>query len=374
MVRIISTGIALIPMIINLYFFQIAMSSGVDRISAYIVSLFVLVLYSLMVYKQEIYKYRRIFFITTALMFVPSFISNLLEVRGQIFLEEIDIIKHDVPICHIVIPFTAIPYAFTKTVIFPAKLFNHYTSFYSILLIWLLVTLSMGRGWCSWICFYGGWDELSSSLPGKRFIKLKSKSPFIRYFNYSMLLAMVLLSLKSLSVVYCEWFCPFKLITENSGVDTVTHYLQFAVMAFLFFALLLVLPYLSRVRFQCTTFCPFGAFQSLLSRFTPFRVHIDTHKCNNCGLCIKTCPTLSLTEDSLQQSRPHMTCTLCGKCQDICKRKAIKIRFRWIKSEIFNILLSPTTYLAFVGMLMGSIIGGSFMRQTLSLLIGGIQG
>lgn len=358
-------------MILNLYFFQISMSTGVDRVSGYIVSLFVLILYTLMVHKQEIYRYRRIFFITVTLLFFPSFINNLVEARGQMGLTESDIIKNEVPFCHIVIPLTTIPYALTKTIIFPARLFNHYASVYSMLLIWLLATVTMGRGWCSWVCFYGGWDELSSSIPGKRRVKLSSNGPFARYFNFSMLVAMVLLSLKSFSVVYCEWFCPFKLVTENSGVESVTAYLQFVLMVILFFGLLVALPYFTRTRFQCATFCPFGAFQSFFSRFSPFGVYINKEKCNSCGTCQKLCPTLSISDSSLQSGKPHITCTLCGRCVERCPKGAITLRFKWLKNELLPTLLSPVTFLAFIGMFLGSLVGGGFMKSTISMVLGG---
>ncbi len=390
--KIIACLIASIPMVINLLFFQFRGAVGFEKFSGIIVSLFILTIYFLMVYTQNVYKYRRIFFIVTAMCFFPSFIGHLLETRGQMVISGTDVIKAEIPICHIVIPLSIVPYVLTETLIFPARLFNNYASVYSMLLIWLLATVTMGRGWCSWICFYGGWDEGFSSIGKKQRLKIDPSKPFARYFNFSMLIFLALVTLKTLSVAYCEWFCPFKLITEYANPNTFSGFIQFILMVVLFVGLLIVLPILTKKRFQCAVFCPFGAFQSFFSKITPFQIVIDRDKCTDCNKCVNTCPTMSLTSDSVKKGKTHITCTLCGKCTDICPKGAIRLRFKWlpkmsktfkmpngqflrIMSQIGNRLLSPVTFLSFIGITLGSIIGGGFMSDTLvrlmRLFIGG---
>jgi len=384
--KIVATAIASIPMIYNLLFFQINRSSSVEFITGIVVSLFILITYVAMVYTQNIYKYRRIFFIVTAFCFFPSFINHLLEARGQMSLTGTNVVKAEIPFCHIVIPLTIIPYALTETLIFPARLFNHYASVYSMLLIWLLATVTMGRGWCSWVCFYGGWDEAFSSIGKKKRIKLNASGPFARYFNFTMLIFLALVSLKTLSVAYCEWFCPFKLITEYSDPGSFGGYIQFILMVVLFFGLLLVLPYLTKTRFQCATFCPFGAFQSFFTKISPIKIVVDRDKCTDCQKCVNNCPTISLSRESIKAGKVHITCTLCGKCTEVCSKGAIRFRFSWLPKLkrsfplpdtkllrvlglVGNRLLSPVTYLSFIGLLIGGIVGGSFMRDTLSLIL-----
>ncbi len=354
------------------------------RIAGIIVTGFVSVIFFLMIYTQKIHRYRQIFFITIAICFFPSFINNLVQARGAMGLTETDIVKAEVPFCHIAIPFTIIPYALSQTLIFPARLFNHYASVYSMLLIWVLASLTLGRGWCSWVCFYGGWDEGFSALGKKKIINLNPSSPYARFFNFSVLIAVVLLSIKSMSIVYCEWFCPFKAITEYGETSSLVGYLQFIVMIVLFVGLLIVLPLLSKVRFQCSTFCPFGAFQSFFNKISPFTMAVNREKCTDCGLCIKKCPLLAISKESLSKGKVHITCTLCGKCQDECPKGAINLRFKWFKDypiksgkiiiDSFYYLLSPITVLSFGGLLIGSIVGGGFMQNTLILLLNWIGG
>lgn len=374
--RVISSAVVTLPLFFNLYFFQISSAIGTRKISAVIFSVFVTFLMFMTLYKRDIYKYRRVFFIAAALLFFPSFMSNLISNRGSVTLEDINMIKNEVPFCHMVTPSAIIPYAFTKTLIFPSKLFNSYTSVYSMLMIWLLATLTMGRGWCSWVCFYGGWDELSSSIGKKKRLKLSPNSSYVRYFKFTMLIFLALASLKTLSVVYCEWFCPLKLITEHGDTNSIKGYLQFIFMVVLFIGLLIVLPFLTKKRFQCGTYCPFGAFQSLVGKVSPFRVIIDAKKCTECSICLEKCPTLSITSESLKKGKTDKTCTLCGKCLEVCPKKAISLRFSWLKRvnslnihPILNNILSPISFLSFVGLLIGSIVCGGFMVDTINKTI-----
>lgn len=377
--KIIPAIIVLIPMAFNLHFFVLSGSLGVDRISSLIVSLFFLTLLFLMVYTGKVYKYRSIFFITLALCFFPSFISNLVASRGHVALSDLDVIKNEIPFCHIVIPFSIVPYALTETLIFPARIFNHYTSVYSMLLIWLLSSLFLGRGWCSWICFYGGWDELFSRVGKKKVIKTNPSSNYARYFNFIMLIFIVLVSLKTLSVVYCEWFCPFKLITEYSDPSSLIGFIQFILMVVFFMGLLVILPILTKKRIQCASFCPFGAFQSFFNKISPFRIKIDKDKCIGCMKCVNKCPTFSLTKESIDKGEPHITCTLCSKCIDECPTKAISYKFSFLKKQmktdgVLYTILSPKTFYTYAALLIGSIIGSGFMTDTLSMFINFIIG
>jgi len=49
--------------------------------------------------------------------------------------------------------------AFTKTIIFPRFSADRLASIGSMVVLWLAGSLTLGRGWCSWVCFFGGMDE-----------------------------------------------------------------------------------------------------------------------------------------------------------------------------------------------------------------------
>ncbi|HPT21914.1 MAG TPA: EFR1 family ferrodoxin, partial [Bacteroidales bacterium] len=58
-------------------------------------------------------------------------------------------------------------------------------------------------------------------------------------------------------------------------------------------------------------------------RFFLSKTFVANNKCNNCGLCIKECPTSSI---KIVQGRPYwkLTCESCMRCLNNCPEKAIE--------------------------------------------------
>ena len=383
-------------------FFMVSSTGGTASIGYAAYAVYLTVLFFLMIYTGNTALFRRIFFTGIALLFFPSFIANLFEARGSMALTAEDMFLNQTPFCHIVIPIVIIPYALTQTIIFPAQITGHYASVTSMLIIWFIAALVLGRGWCSWVCFYGGWEDGISRLSKKTRVTLPQDDR-IRYFSFAVLLFVVLLSLRTLSSVYCEWFCPFKLVTEYAEITGILTYISTIMFILLFFGLVVVLPYLTRKRVQCTSFCPFGAFQSLVGRISPFRIRIDPEACSKCMRCVSVCPTMSIKPETIKNGKtsPLITCTLCGECVTACPKGAIQygyfgkngypkliqalrntkkpgtptaaskpasiLRF-WTKRLVSD-LLSPSTLLIFAGFTFGMIISAGFAGRTINLII-----
>ncbi len=364
-----------IMMLAIMHFFIIQHNQGTATAASWVYYIYLSVLYGLMLYTGKTGFYRRIFFISFALLFFPAFIANLVEMRGSMGLTEADIVNSETPFCHIVIPITMIQGVISKTIIFPARMTSHYASVYSMISIWLIASMILGRGWCSWICFYGGWEEGASHISKKKRLNIDNPPEVLRFFNYSMLMFLVLVSLATASSIYCEWFCPFKMVTEYAEVTNLKSYLATIMFICLFFGLVIVMPFLTKKRFQCSVFCPFGAFQSIVDRVSMYRVRIDTEKCVKCGKCIRMCPTLSMTESSYKsKGEPLYSCTKCGECIDNCPTGAISYGFSIHKKVIhhkglFRDLLSPDALLPFTAFIFGMIISSGFATQTIAMLL-----
>ena len=275
-------------------------------------------------------RYRSIYFILIAIALPLEFIPYMLETYGSMLLTEEVLYSGGASFCPLTMPMVLVPALVRGVVIFPGKLAGGGTHglFSAMALLWIGTSLSIGRGWCSWGCIYGGWDELFSRFRKKPVIKHRQIDRRWIYLPFAVLLAVVLISAATYSPFYCEWLCPFKLVTEFQAPTTPLATLQVAIFVSLFVGLVVVLPILSRRRIQCGLFCPFGAMQSLFNKINIFEVRIDREKCTSCQRCIRECPTFSLDESSLESGKPLMTCTRCAHCIDTCPEGAISFHVK----------------------------------------------
>lgn len=195
-----------------------------------------------------------------------------------------------------------------------------------MLVIVIGVMIALGRGFCSWGCFYGGWDDGTSRILRKPVIK--KVNPAFRWASFAVLIIVAIMSLLLVGPFYCDWLCPFKTVTEFEKVTSFTVLLKTISFISLFAALVIILPLLTKKRIQCTTFCPMGALCSLSNKINVFDVSIDKEKCNDCMLCTKVCPTMSLEKQDVEKGKPSITCMKCGKCIDSCKRSAINYHIK----------------------------------------------
>lgn len=327
------------------------------------VFIFLNTLFFLMLRTGRTDRWRAILFIVFAGVFVISFISHLIEARGSMAISESEMLECRTPFCHIVIPMTIIPLALTRTIIFPGTMTGAYAAIASMFVIWIGVSLSLGRGFCSWGCFFGGWDDALSRI---------LKRPVIRkiagkwhYLSFAVLLAVALTSAAALSPTYCMWLCPFKTVTEYVQVTSARTFLQMIIFLSLFAGLVLVLPLLSKKRIQCGLFCPFGAFQSFTNKVSPFEVHLDKDLCVRCGKCITACPVFSMTPESLEKGRTRMTCIKCGRCIDSCPKGALSFHVKgtsWKDRRLLQRVLFLYPAFLFLATMSGGTIQNAIVR------------
>jgi len=320
-------------------------------------------LFFLMLYTGKTYRYRRVLFVALALTLIITFAASILGTRGSLSLTDADVLQGKTPFCFLVIPTIIIPALFTRTIIFPGSLLTGFAPIASMLVLWAGATLVVGRGWCSWLCFYGGLDEGCSRILKKPVIKSIDRR--WTYLPWAVLLGVVLLSAVTLSPAYCEWLCPFKAVTESAAITSTLILIQTIIFVTLFVGLVVVLPILTRRRTQCALFCPLGPLQSLANKINVFDVRIDPEKCSRCKLCIRSCPTLSLDEASLESGRTLMSCTKCGQCVDACPRKAISFHIKGTKvgigADAARVLFLYPTFIIFAAF-GGSIISSAILN------------
>jgi len=73
-------------------------------------------------------------------------------------------------------------------------------------------------------------------------------------------------------------------------------------------------------RTYCNTVCPAGTILGFVSRFSFFKIQIDSSKCNHCGICATSCKASCI--DSKNQ-RIDDRCVSCFNCLSTCKKNAL---------------------------------------------------
>jgi ferredoxin-type protein NapH len=283
--------------------------------------LLVNVLYFFMHITGKTDRYRAILFIVFALSLSYTLIHNMLEVRKSMSFSEADILECKIPFCHLVIPMMILPAIFTKSIIFPGSILGGFANISSMVVLWLVASVVLGRGFCSWGCFYGGWDDGFSRLRKKPVIRKVSE--LWKWMPFAVLLMVALTSAIALLPTYCSWICPFKAVTEFEQVASVESAAKAGIFLSLFGGLVIVLPLMTKKRTQCSFLCPMGAVNTLSNKITPFTLKIDKQVCTECLKCVEVCPLYALSPEDIKAGKVSMFCSKCGKCVDACPKHSL---------------------------------------------------
>lgn len=295
-----------------------------QRVASTVTVIFMVTLFFMMVRTATTYRWRRWFFVALGLLFPVGFIHEVMVMRGSMGIPIEEMIAGRTPFCYLPIPLLILPAAFTKSLVFPGSILPgggmSGGGMAAMAGIWLAITLVVGKGWCSYVCFFGGIEEGMAAVPAKP--KIRKIDRRWRYGPWAVLLVMVLMSLALFEPAYCMWLCPFKAVSEYVAARNTVGLIQNGIFVALFAGLVIALPLLTKKRTQCSFLCPFGAFQSIFNKTSVFDVKIDKARCTPCVLCQKSCPTMSITDESIRKGETLMSCMKCGACVDACPKDA----------------------------------------------------
>lgn len=223
----------------------------------------------------------------------------------------------------------------------------------------LLLTLLVGRVYCSVICPMGVFQDIISWMSGKRKKKNNrfSYSPEKKWVRYVALGLFVIAlaggfgSFVALLAPYSSYgriasnlFAPLycwgnnllALISER--IDSYAFYqtevwmksLPTFIIAAVTFVIIVALAWRNG-RTYCNTICPVGTVLGFFSRFFLFRPFINTQKCKNCSLCARRCKAACI--DYKKHKIDYSRCVACMDCIDNCKHGALKLECRWNKAS-----------------------------------------
>ena len=212
----------------------------------------------------------------------------------------------------------------------------------------ILLTLLMGRIYCSVICPLGVLQDIFGWIGKKhRKNRYSYSKPMnaLRYVMLGVLLVTLIGGLGSVAALIAPYsafgriasnlLAPIYLWGNNllaTWAESVNSYAFYSVdiwlkggvtlmVAIVTLAALFVLAY-KNGRTYCNTICPVGTVLGFLSRFSYLKPVIDTSKCNGCGLCAKNCKASCI--DSKNHAIDYSRCVVCLDCIDKCRQGAIK--------------------------------------------------
>ncbi len=336
------------------------------KLAALATAAFMVFLFFQMVRTLETFRWRRYYFAALGFLFPVGFIWDLISLRGSMSISTAQMLGGDTPFCFLAIPMMIVPAALSKTVIFPGSILPTASNPHAIATmvgIWMAATLVLGKGWCSYGCFFGGIEEGFAGLAKKaRWTRIDRRW---RWMPWAVLVAVVLLTWATLEPTYCAWLCPFKTVTEFAEVTSLEAALQTGIFLSLFLGLVVVMPVLSKKRTQCSFLCPFGAFQSIFNKTDAFEIRVDPSRCADCVLCEKECPTFSITREAAKAGKPLLSCMKCGACVDACRKGAAVWHIKGTKvgaaPERARLMYLYAAW-GFAVMFGGSIIAGSLQK------------
>lgn len=213
----------------------------------------------------------------------------------------------------------------------------------------VVLTLVVGRIYCSVICPLGVFQDIISWINSRR----KNKH---RRFNYSraenwlrysvlglFIIAMVagFSSIAALIAPYSSYgrivnnlFAPIYGWVNNllayfaERADSYAFYqteiwlksLPTLIVAIITFIIIVTLAWRNG-RTYCNTICPVGTILGFLSKYSLFKIRIDANKCRSCSLCSKQCKASCI--DFKNHTIDYSRCVDCMNCIDSCEFGAI---------------------------------------------------
>jgi Polyferredoxin len=321
-------------------------------------------LYFLMHFTGKTDRYRAVLFIIFALALSFTLISNMVAMRHSMSFSQADILECKIPFCHLVIPMMILPAALTKSIIFPGSIIRGFANIASMVILWFTATLVLGRGFCSWGCFYGGWDDGFSRIRKRPVIKQLSET--WKWMPFAALLLVSLTAALTLVPTYCDWICPFKAVTEFEKVTSMESAAKAGIFISLFGGLVVVLPIMTKKRTQCSFLCPLGAVNTLSNKVTPFTVKVSKERCTECFKCVEACPLFAITREGIREGNISVFCSKCGKCIDACSKNAIEFGIKGVPAGAMRNF--PRNIFLFVSFLFMSVFSSGAIINSLQTL------
>lgn len=174
-----------------------------------------------------------------------------------------------------------------------------------IFLLSIILTLLLGRFYCSWLCPINTVMNMVTKAKVKFHLKSIPVPKFIKkpLFRYGMLIAFILVFA---FVMVSGRKLPILPILFAVGVILTAFFLENLWHRYL---------------------CPYGTILHAIGKLSKRSYSINDNLCISCGICRRVCPSdaIQVNENSRKKySINPSECLVCGKCAEICPKNVIR--------------------------------------------------
>lgn len=185
------------------------------------------------------------------------------------------------------------------------------------------------RAFCAWVCPVGLVTEIAAKIRLKFKLQTKGVLNIKRTSRYYILASVLLLSAIFSAPVFES--VSFIGIMQRGIIFGGFSWLSIVILIAIFD--IFILP-----NGTCGHICPLGAFYSLLSKYSIFRIRHHEHYCTYCGECEKVCPEKQVLGIIGEKSGfvKSSECISCGLCIQACEENALEFSIKNLRRKDEN--------------------------------------
>lgn len=183
----------------------------------------------------------------------------------------------------------------------------------ALTLVFLLVTMVLGRVWCGWFCPQTTLTDLAEWATQRLGLNDKKRPSAIVARKCLLQIFHLLLAV----LVSCNllWYFIEPLEFFQKLATAEFHFATWITLALVALVVFLDLALIRRL--MCSEFCPYGRFQTVLADQSTLALNLppaELERCIKCNSCVRVCPMGIDIREGFQ-----VECINCGRCLDACR-------------------------------------------------------